>query len=147
VSRTAGQQRPGRFPAGCLKHLLRVARGQKGFTLIEMLVVISILGILAAVVSLSLIGITSLAHKRALDGEQMQVQSAVNFMIMDQEIDPGQACAQWRGSTSDMSQFPSSTPYTHRGGGQPVALYSRYLRGRYTQRPYTCTATGAVQPG
>lgn len=127
--------------------LVVLLRRQKGFTLIEMLVVISILGILAAVVSLSMLGVTNLAHKRALEGEQMQVQSALNFMIMDQGIDPAQACAQWHGSTTDMSQFPSRNPYTQQAGGQPVALYKRYLRSQYTQRPYTCTVTGAVQPG
>ncbi len=124
------------------------ASNQKGFTLIEMLVVISILGILAAVVTMSMIGVTSVAQKRALQGEQMEVQSALNFMIMDQRIDPGDACAHWQGSTNDMSLFPTSTAYTVPGSGHPVALYSplrTYLHGRITRQKYTCTSNGSVE--
>ncbi len=122
-------------------------RRQGGFTLIELLVVVSILGILCMVVSMSLVGLTSLAHQRALDGERMEVQSALNFMIMDQGLDPAAACPGGTGPTNDMNDFPAGTPYSGQTGRQPVALHPHYLRGRYTQRPYTCAATGDVQPG
>jgi prepilin-type N-terminal cleavage/methylation domain-containing protein len=127
-------------------------RSQRGMTLIEMLIVISILGILAGVVSLSVVGITNNARQRALDGEQAQIQSAMNFMIADQLIDPGDACLDYTAPTDDMRTFPSSRPFQNSGGqGQqtdhkPVALYPHYLHAWHTQRQYKCTLGGGVQP-
>jgi type II secretory pathway pseudopilin PulG len=115
-----------------------------------MLVVISILGVLAAVVTISMIGLTNLAQKRALDGELIQVQSAMAFMIADQRIDPDIACSLSTGPTNDMGQFPSNKPSVAPPPdtiGQPVALYSRYLRKQKLQRAYKCTGNGTVMPG
>src|SRR5215469_14952766 len=95
-----------------------------------MLVVIAILGILAAVVTMSMVGLTDLAHKRANDGELTTIQSAMDAMMMDQQIDPARACTGSTGATSDMSQFPNGTRWAQSGGGGPVQLYPHYLRER-----------------
>ena len=130
-------------------------RGQRGFTLIEMLMVISILGILAAVVTMSMVGVTRAATQRAQDREMMTIQSAMNFMIMDQVLDPDDACSLYvagASGTKDMGQFPSSLPFQHSGGSgevtdrKPVQLYPHYLRGQFMSRAYRCTGNGTVQP-
>ncbi len=50
---------------------------QKGFTLVELLVVIVILGILAAVVVFAVGGSTSDAHDKACRAENSTIQSAI----------------------------------------------------------------------
>lgn len=56
---------------------LRKSRGeQAGFTLIELLIVIVILGILAAVVVLSVSGISNRGHDNACKAEKQSLQTA-----------------------------------------------------------------------
>jgi prepilin-type N-terminal cleavage/methylation domain-containing protein len=141
-------------------HRSRSRPHQAGYTLIEMLVVITILGILAAVVTLSMIGVTQAATRRAQDGELQMVQSAMNFMLMDQGLDPADACSLYQAGasgTTDMSQFPSNvswpspspSPSPGASGGisnsQPVQLYPHYLRKQTMSRPYRCLEGGTVQ--
>ena len=116
-----------------------------------MLVVISILGILGGVVTLSLVGVTVLAHKRANDGELMSVQSAMNFMMMDQQLAPEDVCTSPGPATSDMAHFPvdpvdNSDLTKLPPKGQQAPLYPHYLRGRTMNQPYVCTLGGTVRP-
>jgi len=139
------------------RHLSTIQRerSQRGFTLIELLVVISILGILAAVVTMSLVGVTNLAQQRANQGEQMTVQSAMNFMIMDQRLFPEDACKLYTAGaagTDDMAHFPSSQPWLQQGGtgppglNPPVALFPHYLRKQHLIQHYVCSGPGTVTP-
>ena len=115
---------------------------QKGFTLIEMLVVISILGILAAVVTMSMIGVTNLAQTRADSAELKTVQVALDTMANEQQVSASSVCANPSLQTSDMSQFPVST--VSPPANSPAPLFPRYLRNQTTHRQYSCDATGVV---
>jgi prepilin-type N-terminal cleavage/methylation domain-containing protein len=137
-----------RSPTARVGELLRRRAGdRRGFTLIEMLVVMSILGLLSMVVSLSMIGVTNLAQNRADDEELMTVQSAMNFMMMDQGIQPEDACRDApSAATRDMTQFPSSRAWAGQSGRQPVRLYAHYVRTQFTRRAYVCGHGGTVEP-
>ncbi len=132
---------------GLLKKL--AGSNQRGFTLIEMLVVISILGILAAVVTMSMVGVTNLAQSRANDAEKKTAQVALDTMANEQQIDAATVCTGTAATTptKNMATFPvaSSSP----AGSQPpvgsaAPLYPRYLRQAATHASYTCDATGVV---
>jgi prepilin-type N-terminal cleavage/methylation domain-containing protein len=120
--------------------------------MIEMLVVISILGILAGVVTMSMVGLATAAQKRADDAELMTIQSAMNLMMMDQRVTPENVCVSPPGATADMAAFPvdpadENNLRTLPPSGSPAPLYPHYLRKETMSRPYTCSAGGTVKPG
>jgi general secretion pathway protein G len=61
----------------------------KGFTLVELLIVIVILGILATVTVFAVRGITDRGQENACDVELRTVQTAIEAYYADNQEDPG----------------------------------------------------------
>jgi prepilin-type N-terminal cleavage/methylation domain-containing protein len=136
--------------------LRKVHKGQGGFTLIEVLVVMTILGILAAIVSISLLGVTANARTKAKDAELKTVQAAFDAMLSDQQVagtvgppDSGPLVAACDGSPhNDMTKWPiGGQPYRGPDSTNVTVLATHYLREATTQYEYMCNHFGDVTQG
>jgi type IV pilus assembly protein PilA len=101
----------------------------KAFTLVELLIVVAILGVLAAVVLPNVIGLAGSGQTEAAKAEFVTIQTALDTMMAKTHITTVAVTA----ATSNMSTFPTGTP-----------LYPDYLRTPVTKGTYSCTATGLV---
>jgi prepilin-type N-terminal cleavage/methylation domain-containing protein len=129
-----------------LRELRKRKKNQGGFTLIEMLVVISILGILAAVVTMSMVGVVNLARHRADQSEQQTVQVAMDTMLNENQVDTtANPCSVASPGITNMASFPASGPTTFTPPTHALEpLYPRYLRISTTQQAYWCDGDGTV---
>ena len=134
-----------------LRAIRKFHKGQGGFTLIEVLVVMTILGILAAIVSISLLGVTASARTKAAAAELVTVQSAMDAMLADQQVPASVngvgpiATACGSGATKDMAAFPPrASAYITPDTGNVSFLATHYLRQANTSYSYACDSDGKV---
>jgi type IV pilus assembly protein PilA len=109
--------------------LKKFYHNDKAFTLVELLIVVAILGVLAAVVLPNVIGLAGAGQTEAAKAELVTVQTALDTMMAKTHITTVAATA----ATSNMSSFPTGTP-----------LYPDYLRTALTKGTYSCSTTGLV---
>ena len=108
---------------------LKTLRDSKGFTLVELLIVIAILGILTAVVLPNVSGLIGHGQTEGAKAELTTVQTAMDTMMAKDSVSSVNATS----ATSTMSAFPTGN-----------ALYPDYLRTATTKGTYSCSTTGLV---
>ena len=109
----------------------KVGRNEKGFTLIEMLVVVGIIVALAAVIVPTVIKFSGSGEQGAKDAEYDNVQSAMDLMITDNNLTTVTANA-------TAAKITSTTDF---GGGQLIATYCRDPATTYC---YTWSTSGEI---
>ena len=103
-------------------------RGEAGFTLVELLVVVAILAILVAVVVPNFTGLLGGSQTTAADAEKIIVQTAVDAKMAHENLATATAIGT---ATSDMT-------------AAGFDLYPDYMRSTATKGTYTVDTTGKV---
>jgi type IV pilus assembly protein PilA len=111
------------------RFLLKICRNKKGFTLVELLIVFTLLGVLAAIMIPNVSGLVDHGHDQAAQAELSIIQTAIDSMMAKEGIDTVTVTT----STNNMSGFPTGNP-----------LYPGYLRYEASTGNYSCNATGFV---
>jgi type IV pilus assembly protein PilA len=111
------------------RFLRRIDRNSKGFTLVELLIVVAILGVLAAIVLPNVTGLAGEGQIEAAKAELTTVQTAMDTMMAKTHITSVTATT----ATGDMAAFPTGHP-----------LYPNYLRTATTKGTYSSSTTGLV---
>jgi prepilin-type N-terminal cleavage/methylation domain-containing protein len=107
----------------------RMHRNNGGFTLIELVIVIAILGILMAIALPNFTGITNRGASAAAKAELVTVQTAMDVMMAQNNF----ASVNLTAATADMATFPTGYP-----------LFPLFLRSATTSDNYSCSTTGLV---
>ena len=121
---------------GSLKKLVtRVAKGQGGFTLIEMIVVVGIIAVLAAVIVPNIGKFIGSGEQGAKNAEWGSVQTAMNAMMAEQAITAVTASTSGNPGTRNWSALPAGTN---------TATLDGYLQSASTVYYYCYDAAGQV---
>ena len=113
------------------RFLKRIHRDNKGFTLVELLIVVAILGVVAAAVLINAGVFADEGETEAALAEKVTVQTAMDVMMAKAGLSSVTAVTT---ATSNMASFPDGTN----------PLYPTYIRTTTTTGTYTCDTTGLV---
>ena len=120
-----------------MKRLIsRIAKGQGGFTLIEMIVVVGIIAVLAAVIVPNIGKFIGSGEAGAKNAEWESVQTAMNAMMADKAITTVVASTTSSARTRSWSALPT---------GVNSAVLSLYLQSASTVYYYCWDVNGQVQ--
>lgn len=104
----------------------KMRRGEEGFTLVELLVVMAILAVLVGIVLANFTGLLSGSQTKAASSELNIVQTAVDVKMANESLTSVTAVTS---ATNSMTTF---------------GLYPTYMRGSATKGTYTMTSAGVV---
>jgi general secretion pathway protein G len=107
----------------------RMHRREQGFTLVELLIVFTLLGVLAAIMIPSIAGLVGYGHTQSGSAELSVLQTAMDSMMAKENLSHVTVTT----NTSDMSSFPTGNP-----------LYPNYLRNPATKGFYSTDNVGLV---
>lgn len=113
------------------RFLGRADRSERGFTLVELLIVVAVLGVLAAIIVPSMTGVVGHSETKASGAELSTVQAAMNTMMAKEGLSSVTAVTT---ATNAMTGFPDAT----------YPLSPTYLQASTTNGTYTCTSAGVV---
>ncbi len=127
---------------------MRFLRGQRGFTLVEILIAVAILAVLAGIAVPVVIHLRGGSETSAAEAELSNIQAAVDAMMSDQGLES--LSNPVTTATSDMKKFPDWESDT--AGGYvlyPDTKYKnsdtdKFIRQATTTGTYTCAADGTV---
>ena len=119
------------------KVMARLLSKERGFTLVEILIAMAILGIVAAIAVPTVANIKSRSEVKANSGELANVQGALDSMMSDQELEAVTVIAQ-ANATNNMGVFPDAT-YRLNGGAN-----GDYIRQATTKCTYYVSSSGLV---
>jgi prepilin-type N-terminal cleavage/methylation domain-containing protein len=111
----------------------RHSRGEKGFTLVELLIVFTLLAVLAAIMIPNVSGFVAYGHTQSAAAEKSVVQTAMDSMMAKANLSSVNITT----VTSNMAAFPDQV-------GADNFLYPNYLRTATTKGTYSSDNTGLV---
>jgi prepilin-type N-terminal cleavage/methylation domain-containing protein len=109
------------------------SRGEKGFTLVELLIVFTLMGILAAIMIPNVSGLVGYGQSQGAKSELSIIQTAMDTLMAVEQLEE---VAETIGvnATNNMSLFPVTG----------IHLYPDYVRFIEAQGTYSCDTNGLV---